>query len=138
MDEKRKFHYDAKTGKIDIRPFYDSDKNVKEPYIELTFDEWNEKLSCLSYGYMKTYKDGSIVEEEDTSVTASDDYKNVIKQATLDDDKKYLSDTFYIVSAITGCLADNDLDGANALRAKYKDELDKRHKAVDEIAKLEA
>ena len=52
--EKKKFYYNPTTYEIERRAFYDEVEDKDLPFIELTFEEWEEKLSSLSYGYKKS------------------------------------------------------------------------------------
>ena len=61
--DKRKFYYDINSKRIEVRPFYDDYEEQDKPYVELTFEEWQEKLSTCAYGYMKAYINNEIVED---------------------------------------------------------------------------
>ena len=66
--EKKKFYYNPTTYEIERRAFYDEVEDKDLPFIELTFEEWEEKLSSLSYGYKKVYLNGEIKEVLDEKV----------------------------------------------------------------------
>jgi hypothetical protein len=67
IKETRKFHYNRKSGKIDIHPFYDDDSKIKAPFVTLSFDEWEKNLACIPIDCMVTYHKGAISIEKDPS-----------------------------------------------------------------------
>lgn len=134
--EKRKFYYDAETKKIEVRPFYDDYDEQEKPYIELTFEEWEEKLSSCNYGYMKAYIDGEIVEVEDPEVVNTTEYKNTLKEQEIDKLKRYLSDTDYVITKLNEAkIEDEEL--FNSLKIEYNEVLTKRKEARIRINELE-
>ena len=134
--EKRKFYYDAETKKIEVRPFYDDYEEQEKPYIELTFEEWEEKLSSCNYGYMKAYIDGEIVEVEDPEVVNTTEYKNTLKEQEIDKLKRYLSDTDYVITKLNEAkIEDEEL--FNSLKIEYNEVLTKRKEARIRINELE-
>ena len=134
--EKRKFYYDINSKKIEVRPFYDDYKEQDKPYIEITFEEWEEKLSSCNYGYMKAYINGEIVEIEDPEVVNTIEYQNMLKEQEIDELKKYLSDTDYIITKLNEAkIEDENL--FNSLKTEYADILTKRKEARARINELE-
>lgn len=134
--EKRKFYYDINSKKIEVRPFYDDYEEQDKPYIELTFEEWEEKLSTCNYGYMKAYIDDKVVEVEDPEVVNTIEYQNMLKEQEIDELKKYLSDTDYIITKLNEAkIEDEDL--FNSLKTEYSDILTKRKEARVRINELE-
>lgn len=134
--DKRKFYYDINSKKIEVRPFYDDYEEQEKSYIELTFEEWQEKLSTCSYGYMKAYIDGEIVEIEDPEIVNTTEYQNMLKEQEIDELKRYLSDTDYVITKLNEAkIEDEDL--FNSLKTKYSDILTKRKEARVRINELE-
>ena len=134
--EKRKFYYDINSKRIEVRPFYDDYEEQEKQYIELTFEEWEEKLSTCSYGYMKAYIDGKIVEIEDPEIINTTEYQNILKEQEVDELKRYLSDTDYVITKLNETkIEDEDL--FNSLKAEYADILAKRKEARVRINELE-
>lgn len=134
--KKRKFYYDAETKKIEVRPFYDDYEEQEKPYIELTFEEWEEKLSSCNYGYMKAYIDGEIVEVEDPEVVNTTEYKNALKEQEISELKRYLTDTDYVITKLNEAkIEDEEL--FNSLKIEYNEVLTKRKEARIRINELE-
>lgn len=134
--EKRKFYYDANTKRIEVRPFYDDYEEQDKPYIELTSEEWQEKLSTCCYGYMKAYINNEIVEIEDPEVVNTIEYQNMLKEQEIDELKKYLSDTDYVITKLNEAkIEDEEL--FNSLKIEYNEILTKRKEARVRINELE-
>lgn len=134
--EKKKFYYNPTTYEIERRAFYDEVEDKDLPFIELTFEEWEEKLSSLSYGYKKVYLNGEIQEVLDEKVINTIEYKNIQKEWEIKKLKRYLSDTDYIITKLNEAkIEDEDL--FNSLKTKYSDILTKRKEARVRINELE-
>ena len=134
--EKKKFYYNQDNGTIDVRPFYSTIEKSDKPYIELTFDEWEEKLASCKYGYRRAYINNEIVEIEDIEVMNSEEYKNRMKEREINKLKKYLSDTDYVITKLNEAkIEDEDL--FNSLKTEYSDILTKRKEARVRINELE-
>ena len=134
--EKKKFYYNPTTYEIERRAFYDEVEDKDLPFIELTFEEWEEKLSSLSYGYKKVYLNGEIQEVLDEKVINTIEYKNIQKEWEIKKLKRYLSDTDYIITKLNEAkIEDEDL--FNSLKTKYSDILTKRKEARARINELE-
>ena len=134
--EKKKFYYNPTTYEIERRAFYDEVEDKDLPFIELTFEEWEEKLSSLSYGYKKVYLNGEIQEVLDEKVINTIEYKNIQKEWEIKKLKRYLSDTDYIITKLNEAkIEDEDL--FNSLKTKYSDILTKRKEARVKINELE-
>ena len=134
--DKRKFYYDINSKKIEVRPFYAECEEQDKPYVELTFEEWQEKLSTCSYGYMKAYIDGEVVEIEDPEVVNTTEYQNILKEQEVDELKKYLNDTDYVITKLNEAkIEDEEL--FNSLKTEYADILIKRKEARVRINELE-
>ena len=134
--EKKKFYYNPTTYEIERRAFYDEVEDKDLPFIELTFEEWEEKLSSLSYGYKKVYLNGEIQEVLDEKVINTIEYKNIQKEWEIKKLKRYLSDTDYVITKLNEAkIEDEDL--FNSLKTKYSDILAKRKEARARINKLE-
>jgi hypothetical protein len=134
--EKKKFYYDAETRIIDVKPFYDKQVNQDKPYIELTFEEWEEKLSSCNYGYKKAYINNEIVEVEDIEVMNSEEYKNTQKEWEIKKLKRYLNDTDYVITKLNEAKIEDD-DLFNSLKEQYAEVLIKRKEARVRINELE-
>ena len=134
--EKKKFYYNPTTYEIERKAFYDEVEDKDLPFIELTFEEWEEKLSSLSYGYKKVYLNGEIQEVLDEKVINTIEYKNIQKEWEIKKSKRYLSDTDYVITKLNEAkIEDEDL--FNSLKTKYSDILAKRKEARARINKLE-
>lgn len=134
--DKRKFYYDINSKKIEVRPFYDDYEEQEKPYIELTFEEWQEKLSTCSYGYMKAYIDGEIVEIEDPEIVNTTEYQNMLKEQEINELKRYLSDTDYVITKLNEAKIEDD-ELFNSLKTEYSNILAKRKEARVRINELE-
>lgn len=134
--EKKKFYYNPTTYEIERRAFYDEVEDKDLPFIELTFEEWEEKLSSLSYGYKKVYLNGEIQEVLDEKVINTIEYKNIQKEWEIKKLKRYLNDTDYVITKLNEAkIEDEDL--FNSLKTKYSDILTKRKEARIRINELE-
>lgn len=134
--EKKKFYYNPTTYEIERRAFYDEVEDKDLPFIELTFEEWQEKLSSLSYGYKKVYLNGEIQEVLDEKVINTIEYKNIQKEWEIKKLKRYLSDTDYVITKLNEAkIEDEDL--FNSLKTEYSDILTKRKEARVRINELE-
>lgn len=134
--EKKKFYYNPTTYEIERRAFYDEIEDKDLPFIELTFEEWEEKLSSLSYGYKKVYLNGEIQEVLDEKVINTIEYKNIQKEWEIKKLKRYLSDTDYIITKLNEAkIEDEEL--FNSLKTEYSDILTKRKEARVRINELE-
>ena len=134
--EKKKFYYNPTTYEIERRAFYDEVEDKDLPFIELTFEEWEEKLSSLSYGYKKVYLNGEIQEVLDENVINTIEYKNIQKEWKIKKLKRYLSDTDYVITKLNEAkIEDEEL--FNSLKTKYADILAKRKEARARINELE-
>lgn len=135
--EKRKFYYNQEDGTIEVRPFYDEIQEKNKPYIELTFEEWKEKLASCDYGYKKAYINNEIVEVEDEAVRNSDEYKAIMKAHEIKKLKRYLADTDYVITKLNEIKL-VDPTNYEAELAKYQDILNKRKEARIKINNEEA
>ena len=134
--EKKKFYYNPTTYEIERRAFYDEVEDKDLPFIELTFEEWEEKLSSLSYGYKKVYLNGEIQEVLDEKVINTIEYKNIQKEWEIKKLKRYLSDTDYVITKLNEAkIEDENL--FNSLKTEYADILAKRKEARARINELE-
>ena len=134
--EKKKFYYNPTTYEIERRAFYDEVEDKDLPFIELTFEEWEEKLSSLSYGYKKIYLNGEIQEVLDENVINTIEYKNIQKEWEIKKLKRYLSDTDYVITKLNEAkIEDENL--FNSLKTEYSDILAKRKEARARINELE-
>ena len=134
--EKKKFYYNPTTYEIERRAFYDEVEDKDLPFIELTFEEWEEKLSSLSYGYKKVYLNGEIQEVLDEKVINTIEYKSIQKEWEIKKLKRYLSDTDYVITKLNEAkIEDEEL--FNSLKTEYSDILTKRKEARVRINELE-
>ena len=134
--EKKKFYYNPTTFEIERRAFYDEVEDKDLPFIELTFEEWEEKLSSLSYGYKKVYLNGEIQEVLDENVINTIEYKNIQKEWEIKKLKRYLSDTDYVITKLNEAKIEDD-ELFNSLKNEYSDILAKRKEARVRINELE-
>lgn len=134
--EKKKFYYNPTTYEIERRAFYDEVEDKDLPFIELTFEEWEEKLSSLSYGYKKIYLNGEIQEVLDEKVINTIEYKNIQKEWEIKKLKRYLSDTDYVITKLNEAKIEDD-ELFNSLKNEYSDILAKRKEARARINELE-
>ena len=134
--EKKKFYYDEITKIIEITPFYDEQIEKDLPYIELTFEEWENKLSRCEYGYRKAFINNEIIEIEDEEVINSAEYKETMKWIEIEQLKQYLTETDYVIAKLNEAkIEDEDL--FNSLKLEYTDILNKRKEARARINELE-
>ena len=134
--EKKKFYYNPTTYEIERRAFYDEVEDKDLPFIELTFEEWEEKLSSLSYGYKKVYLNGEIQEVLDEKVINTIEYKNIQKEWEMKKLKRYLNDTDYVINKLNEAKIEDD-ELFNSLKEKYAEVLTKRKEARNRINELE-
>lgn len=134
--EKKKFYYNPTTYEIERRAFYDEVEDKDLPFIELTFEEWEEKLSSLSYGYKKVYLNGEIQEVLDEKVINTIEYKNTQKEWEIKKLKRYLNDTDYVITKLNEAKIEDD-EIFNSLKTEYSDILTKRKEARVRINELE-
>ena len=134
--EKKKFYYNPTTYEIERRAFYDEVEDKDLPFIELTFEEWEEKLSSLSYGYKKVYLNGEIQEVLDEKVINTIEYKNIQKEWEIKKLKRYLSDTDYVITKLNEAKIEDE-NIFNSLKTEYADILTKRKEARARINELE-
>ena len=134
--EKKKFYYNPTTYEIERRAFYDEVEDKDLPFIELTFEEWEEKLSSLSYGYKKVYLNGEIQEVLDEKVINTIEYKNIQKEWEIKKLKRYLNDTDYVITKLNEAKIENE-ELFNSLKTEYSDILTKRKEARARINELE-
>ena len=134
--EKKKFYYNPTTYEIERRAFYDEVEDKDLPFIELTFEEWEEKLSSLSYGYKKIYLNGEIQEILDEKVINTIEYKNTQKEWEIKKLKRYLNDTDYVITKLNEAKIEDD-ELFNSLKTEYSDILTKRKEARVRINELE-
>ena len=134
-EEKKRFYY-LEDGTIKVTPFYDEPVEEELPFIELTFEEWEEKLSSCKYGYKKCYINDEIIEVADEEVQASEEYQKNIKEIEITELKNYLSETDYIITKLNEAKIEDDAL-FEELKIKYADELQKRKEARERIKELE-
>ncbi|MDY5929860.1 MAG: hypothetical protein SPJ27_07490 [Candidatus Onthovivens sp.] len=134
--EKKKFYYNPTTYEIERRAFYDEIEDKDLPFIELTFEEWEEKLSSLSYGYKKVYLNGEIQEVLDEKVINTIEYKNTQKEWEIKKLKRYLNDTDYIITKLNEAKIEGD-ELFDSLKEQYVEVLIKRKEARNRINELE-
>ena len=85
---------------------------------------------------MKAYINGEIVEIEDPEVVNTIEYQNMLKEQEIDELKKYLSDTDYVITKLNEAkIEDENL--FNSLKTEYADILTKRKEARVRINELE-
>lgn len=132
--EKKKFYIDEE-GVIEVTPFFDKQVNKNQEYIELTFEEWQEKLSTSTYGFKKVYKDGEIIEVEDENIRNSEEYMEIQKLIEIQCCKDYLASTDYVISKLNESKIESE-EGYQNLKEKYQETLVKRAEARKRINEL--
>lgn len=134
--ETAKFYYDA-SGAIINHPFYDAVEESDMDFIELSLDEWQEKLSAYSVTQKPYCIDGKIVFKDDENYLNSDDYMKSEILSKISEQQKYLSDTDYVVSKLNE-LKLEDEEEYETEKEKYADILLARKGARKQINELQA
>ena len=132
--EKKKFFIN-KEGVIEVTPFFDKQEKKYGDFIELTFEEWQEKLSTSTYGFKKVYKGGEIIEVEDENIRNSEEYKEIQKIIEIQRYKDYLASTDYVISKLNEAKIESEEEYQN-LKEKYQETLVKRAEARKRINEL--
>ena len=132
--EKKKFFIN-KEGVIEVTPFFDKQEKKYGDFIELTFEEWQEKLSDCTYGNKKVYKDGEIIEVEDERTKSSKEYKELQTLIEIQQCKEYLASTDYVISKLNEAKIESEEEYQN-LKEKYQETLVKRAEARKRINEL--
>ena len=132
--EKKKFFIN-KEGVIEVTPFFDKQVKKYGDFIELTFEEWQEKLSDCTYGNKKVYKDGEIIEVEDERTKSSKEYKELQTLIEIQRCKEYLASTDYVISKLNEAKIESEEEYQN-LKEKYQETLVKRAEARKRINEL--
>ena len=131
---KKKF-YINEGGVIEVTPFFDKQVKKYGDFIELTFEEWQEKLSDCTYGNKKVYKDGEIIEVEDERTKSSKEYKELQTLIEIQQCKEYLASTDYVISKLNEAKIESEEEYQN-LKEKYQETLVKRAEARKRINEL--
>lgn len=132
---KRKQFYDKTTGVIDVKPFYDDyDEKDARPYIEMTINEWSDKLSTQNYFYNKVYKNGEIIDVLNPDL--ENEYNEFEKNIQLSRLKEFLSSTDYVITKLNEAKIEDETE-FQKLRLEYADILIKRKETRVEINELE-
>ena len=118
-----------------FRPFFDKQVKKYGDFIELTFEEWQEKLSDCTYGNKKVYKDGEIIEVEDERTKSSKEYKELQTLIEIQQCKEYLASTDYVISKLNEAKIESEEEYQN-LKEKYQETLVKRAEARKRINEL--
>ena len=132
--DKKKFYINEE-GVIEVTPFFDKQVKKNQEYIELTFEEWQEKLSTSTYGFKKVYKGGEIIEVEDENIRNSEEYKEIQKLIEIQCCKDYLASTDYVISKLNESKIESE-EGYQNLKEKYQETLVKREEARKRINEL--
>ena len=132
--EKKKFFINEE-GVIEVTPFFDKQVKKYGDFIELTFEEWQEKLSDCTYGNKKVYKDGEIIEVEDERTKSSKEYKELQTLIEIQRCKEYLASTDYVISKLNEAKIESKEEYQN-LKEKYQETLVKRAEARKRINEL--
>ena len=131
---KKKFYINEE-GVIEVTPFFDKQEKKYGDFIELTFEEWQEKLSDCTYGNKKVYKDGEIIEVEDERTKSSKEYKELQTLIEIQRCKEYLASTDYVISKLNEAKIESEEEYQN-LKEKYQETLVKRAEARKRINEL--
>ena len=134
-EEKKRFYY-LEDGTIKVTPFNDELVEEDLPFIELTYEEWEKKLSSCKYGFKKAYINNEIVEVEDKELQASEEYKSLQKEIEITNLKNYLFETDYIITKLNEAKIEDD-SLFEELKTKYADVITKRKEARERINTLE-
>ena len=134
IKEKKKFFINEE-GVIEVTPFFDKQEKKYGDFIELTFEEWQEKLSDCTYGNKKVYKDGEIIEVEDERTKSSKEYKELQTLIEIQRCKEYLALTDYVISKLNEAKIESEEEYQN-LKEKYQETLVKRAEARKRINEL--
>ena len=132
--EKKEFFINEE-GVIEVTPFFDKQVKKYGDFIELTFEEWQEKLSDCTYGNKKVYKDGEIIEVEDERTKSSKEYKELQTLIEIQQCKEYLASTDYVISKLNEAKIESEEEYQN-LKEKYQETLVKRAEARKRINEL--
>lgn len=132
--EKKKFFINEE-GVIEVTPFFDKQEKKYGDFIELTFEEWREKLSDCTYGNKKVYKDGEIIEVEDERTKSSKEYKELQTLIEIQRCKEYLASTDYVISKLNEAKIESEEEYQN-LKEKYQETLVKRVETRKRINEL--
>ena len=132
--EKKKFFINEE-GVIEVTPFFAKQEKKYGDFIELTFEEWQEKLSDCTYGNKKVYKDGEIIEVEDERTKSSKEYKELQTLIEIQRCKEYLASTDYVISKLNEAKIESEEEYQN-LKEKYQETLVKRAEARKRINEL--
>ena len=132
--EKKKFFINEE-GVIEVTPFFDKQEKKYGDFIELTFEEWQEKLSDCTYGNKKVYKDGEIIEVEDERTKSSKEYKELQTLIEIQRCKEYLASTDYVISKLNEARIEDEKEYLT-LKEKYQETLNKRAEARKRINEL--
>ena len=132
--EKKKFFINEE-GVIEVTPFFDKQEKKYGDFIELTFEEWQEKLSDCTYGNKKVYKDGEIIEVEDERTKSSKEYKELQTLIEIQRCKEYLASTDYVISKLNETKIESEEEYQNLIE-KYQETLVKRAEARKRINEL--
>ena len=132
--EKKKFFINEE-GVIEVTPFFDKQEKKYGDFIELTFEEWQEKLSDCTYGNKKVYKDGEIIEVEDERTKSSKEYKELQTLIEIQRCKEYLASTDYVISKLNEAKIESKEEYQNLIE-NYQETLVKRAEARKRINEL--
>lgn len=132
--KKKKFYIDEE-GVIEVTPFFDKQIEKDGDFIELTFEEWQEKLSDCTYGNKKVYKDGEIIEVEDERIRSSKEYKELQTLIEIQQCKEYLASTDYVISKLNEAKIEDE-DEYQILKKEYQETLNRRAEARKRINEL--
>ena len=132
---KKKFYY-GDDGVIEVTPFYDPEPEADgRDYVELTFEEWCDKLQCCIQHYRKAYRGGEIIEEP-----IPEEIPEIEEETRVSDisaAKRRLADTDYVVSKINEAAIDGEEARQKAIE-EYKEILEERKALRLKINELEA
>ena len=132
---EKKIFFINEEGVIEVTPFFDKQEKKYGDFIELTFEEWQEKLSDCTYGNKKVYKDGEIIEVEDERTKSSKEYKELQTLIEIQRWKEYLASTDYVISKLNEAKIESEEEYQN-LKEKYQETLVKRAEARKRINEL--
>lgn len=134
---KVKIYYDANSGYLCNR--YPKDIKVTDttPFIEVTEEEAEQTYS-VEEGKFWAVKDGKLQKVDDVELLNDPEYQIREMNQKIEADKAYLTATDYVVLKISEAQLEGNQELVAELMNLYKDVLDKREQARNEINSVQA
>lgn len=93
-------------------------------FIELDNIDYDSLFVC-KYGYRYVVENGKIVLKENTTITSTQEYKDLQKQIDIDTYQNYLNSTDYVIAKLNELRLDDEEEYQKELE-NYKEVLEKR------------